>query len=248
MGKKADHHGAGEPRSGIGRWPIVSADTHDINVEYENDDAQDNDASYDNIYVGGKEGRSRNDKIRVIYTNARSIVNKMSELKAIAATKNPDIIIITESWTNDTITNDYLHLLGYMLIVRKDRQDTGGGRGGGILAYVKKEIHAWYEESDEFFTQHASLKIKSLRNNISIHIVYRSPNSSRENDDKLGTWIRELRGRYILLGDFNLPDICWQTGSAGRKGEFLFEAAADSFLEQYVEWETHDAGNMLDLR
>ena len=106
MGKKADHHGAGEPRSGIGRWPIVSTDTHDINVEYENDDAQDNDASYDNIYVGGKEGRSRNDKIRVIYTNARSIVNKMSELKAIAANKNPDIIIITESWTNDTITND----------------------------------------------------------------------------------------------------------------------------------------------
>ena len=63
----------------------------------------------------------------------------------------------------------------------------------------------------------------------------------------MGRWIRDLQGRYIIVGDFNLPDIHWQTGSTGRKGEILYEAACDYFLEQHVEWETHDGGSTLDL-
>ena len=85
---------------------------------------------------GEGSGRENNDGISVLYTNARSLVNKINELRVIAANKNPDIIIITETWTNDAIGNDYLHLNGYIIIVRKDRTDTGGGRGGGIIAYV----------------------------------------------------------------------------------------------------------------
>ena len=44
-----------------------------------------------------------------------------------------DIFAITETWTNDSISSDYLNVDGY---VRRDRNATDRGRGGGIIVYV----------------------------------------------------------------------------------------------------------------
>ena len=38
--------------------------------------------------------------IKLLYTNAQSIVNKMGELQVVASLKQPDIIAITETWTD----------------------------------------------------------------------------------------------------------------------------------------------------
>ena len=82
-------------------------------------------------------------KIKAVYTNARSVVMKMNELKVVAAEMQPDIIIITETWTHPDITNDYLILDGYETTARSDRSDTTAGRGGGILDYTRL-----YEKGD----------------------------------------------------------------------------------------------------
>ena len=56
-----------------------------------------------------------------------------------------------------------------------------------------------------------------------------------------------MRGKFIVIGDFNFPDIRWDAGSAGPKGRKFYEITMDKFLQQHVETETHTRGNILDL-
>jgi ribonuclease P/MRP protein subunit RPP40 len=187
------------------------------------------------------------EKIKVFFTNARSIVGKMSELKATISVHKPDILAITETWTNDSIGDDFLKINGYEIIERNDRKDTGGGRGGGILIYVRTDIGAWREEPETSFNQCAMVKLKCKYGEVKLAVVYRSPNSIRTNDDALCEWIRSMRGNSIIIGDFNFPDIDWQNGSAGTRGRSFFETINDKFMHQHVEAKTHDRGNILDL-
>ena len=65
--------------------------------------------------------------------NARSIINKKNDSNIMVDDKNPHIISITESWTNNDIADAELGLAGYVMF-RKYRM---GRRGGGVLLYIK---------------------------------------------------------------------------------------------------------------
>ena len=71
--------------------------------------------------------------------NARSIMNKKSELNIMVLDSDPHIIGITEYWANKDITDAELGLEGYVMFP-KDRM---GRRGGGVLLYVKDTIPAY---------------------------------------------------------------------------------------------------------
>jgi hypothetical protein len=62
----------------------------------------------------------------VLYFNARSLKNKMEELSLRCARHNPDIIIITETWVDDSVPDSFLSVNGYV-ILRCDRDVYGGG-------------------------------------------------------------------------------------------------------------------------
>ena len=185
--------------------------------------------------------------ISIMYTNAQSLVNKIDELRVLVNINSPDIVIISEAWTNESISNEYLSIGGYDIIERKDRNDTDKGRGGGLMMYVKKEMFAWKEDCTTTFNQCGAIKVKCKNNDAQIFAVYRSPNSIKTNDDELCDWIREMRGTFIIIGDFNFPDIRWHSGCAGAKGRRFMETMKDRFLHQHVELETHNSGNVLDL-
>ena len=68
--------------------------------------------------------------------NARSIFNKLDELKALLREESVDLIGITESWARDEMLDKEIILEDYN-IFRKDRLER---RGGGILLYVRKGI------------------------------------------------------------------------------------------------------------
>ena len=82
--------------------------------------------------MAGGQGRERRRRVKVMCTNAQRINNKINELRAIVPVIEPDIIAITESWTNDSIGNEVLEVDGFEIVAREDRRDTEGGRGGGI--------------------------------------------------------------------------------------------------------------------
>ena len=100
--------------------------------------------------------------VSVLYTNCQSVVSKMQELQAVASVMNPDVIMLTETWTHAEIHKSFTEIGGYELIVRKDRADTAKGRGGpgGLLIYVKNEFSAWEVEKENEVCQVRGIGIK----------------------------------------------------------------------------------------
>ena len=75
--------------------------------------------------------------ISIMYTNAQSLVNKIDELRVIVNINSPDVIVISEAWTNDAISDEFLNVGGYDINERRDRNDTDKGRGVGIMKNVE---------------------------------------------------------------------------------------------------------------
>ena len=78
-------------------------------------------------------------ELKCVCLNARSIVNKKSELDIMVADIDPHVIGITESWANEDIVDAELALTGYVMF-RKDRRER---RGGGVILYIKESIQAY---------------------------------------------------------------------------------------------------------
>ena len=171
----------------------------------------------------------------------------MNELRAIVDMGGPDVIAITETWTNEDITNDFLKIDGFELIVREDREDTMRGRGGGILVYVKKFVCAWTEQVNGDFCQCVCVKLKGGKHELALYVLYRSPHSSSANDERLCDLVKSLRGKFVMVGDFNYPRIRWATGGSDAKGRAFYETVVERCMTQHVETSTHISGNVLDL-
>jgi hypothetical protein len=154
------------------------------------------------------------------------------------------LILITETWFHENINNEFLSLPGYELQheLRRDREDTKEGRGGGLLVYAKQGLNILSGDNSTDFVQHC----KFFVNDLTCYLVYRSPNSTLENMTR-PELICKAEKNSIFNGDFNLPGVDWKTGH-GRGSEKIFvEAVKDKFFEQMVDFSTHTRGNILDL-
>ena len=54
--------------------------------------------------------------MKCIYTNACSVVGKIDDLRYLAQNEEPNIIGISETWANETISDADLHIEGYSLL------------------------------------------------------------------------------------------------------------------------------------
>jgi hypothetical protein len=89
------------------------------------------------VIGGGREPESKTEELVILYTNAQSLFGKIDELTATTSVLNPDIILITETWTNCRISDAMLQIPGKKLEGRTNRQDTHNGIGGGLIFYIK---------------------------------------------------------------------------------------------------------------
>ena len=172
----------------------------------------------------------------------------MSELDIMVNQINPDLILLTETWLNPCICNAAVNLEGYEIIpdLRKDRQDTAGGVGGGLLVYVKEGLHVVPVESESSFNQHCKFYISTKSGRLEFILIYRPPTTGVDNTEKLCKLMEET-GDCVLIGDFNLPGIDWRNERADSKGRHLLNSALENGMEQLVEGATHAKGNTLDL-
>ena len=69
--------------------------------------------------------------LRILYYNARSLLPKMDELRAVNEASKPDIVCIVETWLDGDITDGELLLPNFQLF-RRDRNR----HGGGVALYV----------------------------------------------------------------------------------------------------------------
>ena len=77
--------------------------------------------------------------LRILYTHIQSIQSKINELEAHVADLDPDIILLTEMWCNQSVPDTALSINNYVLEtdMRKDHADTTNGVGGGLFVYAK---------------------------------------------------------------------------------------------------------------
>ena len=176
--------------------------------------------------------------------NARSLVNKLVDLDTVIEFEDPDIIGITESWTTKDVADRELCKNGYNMY----RRDRINKRGGGVIVYTKEYLHT------EIITDHNDDQVESLfckigKGKTSVHLglFYRPPNNTEIQDAALFAQITKMaKRRTILMGDFNMPKIDWETMSADSQGIKFRDVVLDNFLHQCVKLPTRNE-NILDL-
>ena len=147
----------------------------------------------------GIQGNTYKAEIKCVCLNARSIINKKNELDIMVDEIKPHIIGITESWANNDITDAELGLEGYVMF-RKDRM---GRRGGGVLLYIKETIPAYEVQLQEEADCNEAIwcKLVTGHTTVTIGVVYRCPNITKQNYEKIHNAISEVsKGEYYNGG------------------------------------------------
>ena len=127
---------------------------------------------------------------------------------------------------------------------RKDRETCGGG----VLIAIHDSICSKLLPSP---TDLELVKVETdLCRPLLLCTVYLPPKSSPEITHKVLAYLDSIAciSRIIILGDFNLPDICWPllTGSSNAS-KALCDLEFCHNLAQLVHFPTHHRGGTLDL-
>jgi len=186
-------------------------------------------------------------------------MNKRTELLLYIAQVNVDIILITEVLPKSTRTPvdiAEIKLPGFDCHTNFNG-DTHLGRG--VAVYIRDSLNSSkcamtlnFEES-----VFCEIALKGT-DKLLVGCIYRSPNSTTENNIKLNESLPRICSRsthLLIAGDFNFPEINWQEGTTPRdensKSSRFMEAVRDSFLFQHVQEPTHYRGqetpHLLDL-
>ena len=160
---------------------------------------------------------------------------------ALVETENPDIIGITEIKPKSnrfSVQESEIAFEGYEIFHNLDKQ------GRGVALLIKPELKPTVNDRIiSEFSEHIFVDCTQKTGEIvTIGLIYRSPNSSTENSQRLNDLIRSTascRENLLIFGDFNYPDIDWVI-EASKKGEGhatteFMKAIKDSYLIQHQQ-------------
>ncbi|KAG6928006.1 hypothetical protein G0U57_008907, partial [Chelydra serpentina] len=137
---------------------------------------------------------------------------------------------------------------GYKLF-RKDRQ---GRKGGGVALYVREQYDCselQYETAEKPESLWITFRSVSNKGNVVVGVCYRPPDQGDEVDEAFFRQLTEVTRSQalVLMGDFNHPDICWESNTAvHRQSRKFLESVGDNFLVQVLEEPTRGKA-LLDL-
>ncbi|XP_077535928.1 uncharacterized protein LOC144148226 [Haemaphysalis longicornis] len=171
--------------------------------------------------------------LSILLVNCRSIKNKVDEFASLVATVEPQIIMGTESWLDESVRSAEIFPSGYT-VYRKDRHR----HGGGVFLLISSRLNSqplFFDDDTEsvwcrvFFPKGKTLVIGTF---------YRPPNSSEEPIGKLTDALSVIPDGSILGGDFNLPDFDWIAGNSTNNTSQLYrqfkELVSTFGFNQYV--------------
>ena len=144
----------------------------------------------------------KNKGLHFIHVNARSLYNKMSEIRHISGKTNAAVIAITETWFNDSHTDTEVGIIGYN-ILRRDRQ----GHAGGVCVYIREGI-TYNCRTDLFNDDLEDLWLEILLTKskpIYVGVCYRNE-KNKDLIKCLENTLSKLRPDHdlLVLGDFNI--------------------------------------------
>jgi exonuclease III len=140
--------------------------------------------------------------LHFIHVNARSVVNKLTELSVLAHKTKASIIAVSETWLDSTITDSEAKVEGYNL-VRKDRDR----HGGGVCLYIRENLSfnprldLQRQDVEAVFVDIMLPKTKP----ITVGAMYRPPKQSNFLELYQETLSQiDLSNELYILGDFNI--------------------------------------------
>ena len=227
----------------------------------------------------GVKSRVKSDEISKISTfssfNVQGLVPKtkvstVPYIRDILYDKNQCFISLTETWLHNHKTAEF-DIPGYKCF-HADRNMTNrskkGRCSGGVAAYVRNDIAASMSELLVFSNGMVEAQcMYSNVENLCIINIYRQPDNQIHHStskefadalDEISGVLRQISSpipNIIFTGDFNLPNVNWQTAStlpgvpSVEKHCFLKLKLfiEENFLTQIVLQPTHIHGNTLDL-
>ena len=158
--------------------------------------------------------KDKKNSLNVLFSNVDTLSNICSELEATLSIENAHVIGLCEIYTKncfDKSVASKLDLYDY----EKYLPDKLGDRG--VVLYIHKSLTAFKVDilSDSDFSESVWCEI-SLRgtDKLLVGCIYRSPSSSKDNNKKLNDLVSKTRfylkySHYLIMGDFNYPEIDW---------------------------------------
>ena len=198
-------------------------------------------------------------ELKFMYTNSRSLNNKEIELMNRVHDLNPDVIAITETWQKCPI------IPGYCMPIVNNYSCRQGHRGGGVVLYIKSCFR--FIVLDDLNAVHSESVFCTMcldgGENICIGCIYRSTNCDIFNIDEENKKLVHVLSLLpvdkmftVVMGDFNVRDIDWDTlqcgGSDSSFAAAFLDAVLSNFLFQIVKSPTRtcpstDNRSLLDL-
>ena len=194
--------------------------------------------------------------INILFCNARSVVNKISDLHFLLAQSNNvndntvSIIAVCETWLNESFPDDLLLNGSNFIVFRKDR--LGSKSGGGVCIFVSNIINVCKcTPKDEFKDfEIISIDVGSLNCKRRLICAYRPPAVSSEYSKMFFKCLEELCNvnfPCIVMGDFNMPHVLWKDGVPQNiRNKTPLSKFVSNGMRQLVNFETRGA-NALDL-
>ena len=181
--------------------------------------------------------------------NARSVVNKLDILKImVQAYDYPDIIAISETWSDSSMTDAELSIPNYALF-RTDRPT----RGGGVALHINHNLHPVpAAHVNTYGYREITSCVIPLRNNDKLLVVmcYRPESNTPVDNTALYSFLESLSAttfsHVIVMGDFNYKDIDWRNFQWPPSCDSFMQAILTAGLHQHVLSPTRHA-NILDL-
>ena len=148
--------------------------------------------------------------IKLLYTNCNGIKNKITELQVAAELYDFQILCVSETHISHDVLDAEIRLYNYN-VFRNDRDQWGGGSAIYIHKSITCSLVTSFNAPDSI-----AVLFNHKQLNIIIVCVYRSQALSYDENCKILDQIEKLKVNYdqeiLVVGDFNLPAVCWRSG------------------------------------
>jgi len=187
-----------------------------------------------------------------VLCNAQSLGNKLQELHYLLYFERFDVVLITESWLDDSFTQGLLDPKLKYNVFRKDRNR----HGGGVCIFISNQLKTVRVDLDEKYNHLEILCIDILIKPLSLRVfvTYRPPGVDAAAVMYLAS-LTECIHSYCLLnrvnvvtGDLNSPKINWTDLTCPNDSihKPLLDCVIECGFSQVVEFPTRQA-HILDI-
>ena len=159
-----------------------------------------------------------NEQFRCYYQNIGGLRTKLEDLKSAVLLCDFSVIILVETWLNDTFLSGEVNFDGYNTY-RMDRCEATSckSRGGGVLIAISSRLCSKEVVTSCNSVEQVYVEVKLVKKSVILGGVYIPPNSPSETYDLHCMTTHEILesnpdSELLIFGDYNLPDAAWMSG------------------------------------